>query len=185
MILSLDLATRLTGFCAGSGEVVPVADAFKMAQHGDDIGAMLDELDRNVGILLERFRPVLVVYEAPILPSGGGKGGGNVMGSTLIRRKLFNLGGHVEWMCHTRGIRCAEESVKAIKRELAGHTKASKGDMVAAATKVGVRLPEAVIAGREDAADAFGVWLLGLRHQSPALSARWDKLLWSSRGALL
>ncbi len=154
MIVALDLATRLCGYCAGRGDKVPVADAFKLAQHGEDIGAMLVELDANVD-------------------------------SLLTRRKLFNVAGHVEFMCAKRGISCAEEEVRTIKRELSGSTKASKDDMVRAAEKVGVRLPTALSDGREDAADAFGCWLLGLRHQDRTLSARWDRVLYSSRGALL
>lgn len=186
MLLALDLATRLTGYCAGSGADLPEADALRFAQHGEDIGGMLVELDDKVGALLDRFRPTLVVFEAPILPSGGRRGDGNtVMGSLLTRRKLFNLAGHIEFMCARRGIVCAEEEVRRIKRELAGHTKATKDDMVHAARKCGIKLPETQAAGMEDAADAFGVWLLGLRHQNRDLSARWDRLLYSSRGALL
>lgn len=183
--MALDLATRLTGFCAGSGETIPTCDAFKMGQHGEDIGAMLAELDDNLGAVLDRFRPTVCVFEAPILPMGGGKKGGNVMGSTLIRRKLFNLSGHVEFVCHRRGIQCGEEKVQGIKRELAGSSSATKSDMIYAAETCGVKLPATVAAGREDAADSFGVWLLALRRIDPRLSAAWDKRLWSSRGTLL
>jgi len=183
MLLALDLATRLNGWCGGDGSTVPVASAFKLDQHGEDIGAMLVELESNLNALIDRFQPTLVVFEAPILPSGGRRGQ-NVMGSLLMRRKLMSLGSFVEFVCKKRGIPCAEESVRAIKRELAGTTKASKDDMVAAAIKCGVKLPEALAAGREDAADAFGLFLLALRHTNKALSAEWDRKLWSSRGAL-
>lgn len=179
MILALDLSTRKTGYCAGTGECVPTADAFVLPQTGEDIGQMLALLDDNLSALLERFKPSVVVYEAPILPQGPGRS------TLLIRRKLFSLGSHVEFVCYRRGIRCGEETVKAIKKELGGSSKASKDDMVAAAEKCGVRLPETIAGGREDAADAFGIWLLALRHTNPQLSARWDRVLYSSRGALL
>lgn len=184
MILSFDLATRLTGYCAGNGHTHPVADAFRMAQHGEDIGAMLGELDEKLNILIDRFHPTLIVFEAPILPSGGRRGQ-TVMGSLLTRRKLMNLSGHLEFVCNRRGITCGEEQVRTIKKELAGTTKASKDDMVFAAEKLGIVLPETQAAGREDAADAVGIWLLGLRHVNRALSAQWDRRLYSARGAML
>ena len=183
-VLGLDLATRLTGWCAGDGLSVPTAGAFDLPQCGDDIGMMLDLLDHNIAGLLNRFEPGLVVFEAPILPSGG-KGGAAVMGTTMVRRKLFNLSGHVEFMCTRLGVPCIEEDVFKIKKELAGFAGAQKDDMVAAAQKVGIVLPASKTAGQEDAADAFGAWLLGLRKVDRAASANWDRVLHSSRGALL
>lgn len=157
-----------------------------LPQCGEDIGQMLALLDDNLNLLLDRFRPSLVAFEAPILPSGGGKKGqGPVMGSLLTRRKLMNVAGHLEFVCYRRGIPCGEETVRTIKKELAGHGGATKADMVYAAQKCGVRLPETQAAGQEDAADAFGVWLLGLRHTNRTLSAQWDRRLYSARGALL
>ena len=186
MILTLDTSSRKNGFCAGDGATVPVASAFILDQHGEDIGAMLEQFNQNVETLFRRFQPTVCIFESPILPSGGGKGDkGPVMGSTLTRRKLFNVAGHFEWMCHTRGIPCGEEQARTIKKELAGSRKATKDDMVAAALKCGVILPPTQAAGMEDAADAFGLWLIGLRKTKPALSAHWDRRLWSSRGALL
>lgn len=146
---------------------------------------MLAQLDENFTALFNRFQPTVCVFEAPILPSGGGKGNsGPVMGSLLTRRKLMNVAGHLEWFCYVRKIRCGEENVRTIKKELAGHGKATKADMVYAAEKCGVVLPATQAGGREDAADAFGVWLLGLRHTNRALSAEWDRRLHSARSFL-
>lgn len=185
-VLGLDLATRLTGWCAGDGLSVPTAGAFELPQTGEDIGEMLDLLDLHLAGLFERTRPSVVLFEAPILPSGGRKGDkGAVMGSALVRRKLMNLSGHVEFMCRRRGIEYFEDSVQGIKKELAGFAGAEKTDMVAAAQKVGVALPGTKSAGQEDAADAFGCWLLALRYADPAASANWDRVLHSSRGSLL
>jgi Holliday junction resolvasome RuvABC endonuclease subunit len=186
VILTLDTSSRKNGYCAGDGTTIPVASAFILDQHEEDIGAMLEQFDANVSLLFQRFQPTVCVFESPILPSGGGKGDkGPVMGSTLTRRKLFNVAGHFEWMCHTRGIPCGEEEARTIKKELAGSRKADKEDMVAAALKCGIVLPPTQAAGMEDAADAFGLWLIGLRKTNRELSARWDRLLYSSRGALL
>ncbi len=182
MILALDLSSRLNGFCAGSGLITPVADAFKLAQHNDDLGAMLAEFDDNLCALIKRFSPDLLVYESPILPSAGGSA---VMGSLLTRRKLFALGAFVEYVCHRIGIPCAEEHVRTIKKELSGSGKASKETMVACALKCGISLPETLAAGREDAADAFGLFLLALRHTDKTLSAQWDRKLHGARGLLI
>lgn len=182
MILALDLASRLCGWCAGDGSRIPLADAFKLAQHGEDIGAMLAELDANLCVLIERFQPTAIAFEAPILPSRGGPA---VMGSTLTRRKLMNVAGHVEYRAHVAGITYGEESVKDIKKELTGRYHASKDEMVAAALKLGVILPATEAAGMKDAADATGLWLLALRRTNPALSAEWDRRLYSSRGLLV
>lgn len=186
MILALDLASRKCGWCAGRGDAIPVAGAFVLDQHGDDLGAMLVQLEDNLSALINRFQPTLVCFEAPILPTGGRKGdGGAVMGSLLTRRKLMSIPAFLEYLCKKRSIPCAEDSVEAIKKELGGSFSASKEDMVSAALKCGVQLPATQAAGREDAADAFGCWVLALRHTDKALSTRWDRLLYSSRGALL
>lgn len=184
MIIGLDLATRLNGWCAGDGASIPSAGAFLLPQVEEDIGRMLCQLDDEIAALIDWHKPTLVIFEAPILPSRGRKGN-SVMGSTLVRRKLMNLTGHVEFMCTRRGIECREADVQRIKRELAGFASADKRDMVAAAQKVGIELPITKAAGQEDAADAFGAWLLGLRYKDGALSARWDSKLYGSRGALL
>jgi Holliday junction resolvasome RuvABC endonuclease subunit len=182
VLLALDLASRLNGFCAGDGLSIPVAGAFKLAQHGEDLGAMLAELDANLCTLLDRFGVTAVVYEAPILPSRGDRA---AMGSLLTRRKLMSVGSFVEYRCHMRGLACGEENVKAIKRELVGKAHASKDDMVRCALKLGVRLPETEAAGQKDAADATGLWLLGLRRINPRLSQEWDRRLWSTRPVLM
>lgn len=181
-LLALDLSSRLNGYAAGNGHSIPVAGAFTLAQHGEDLGAMLVELEDNLSSLIARFQPTACVYEAPILPSKGDKA---AMGSLLTRRKLMSVGSFVEYVCHRRGIMCGEEHVRTIKKELAGSAKASKDDMVYAAQKLGVILPKTDVAGKKDAADATGLWLLGLRRLNPRMSANFDRILWSSRGALL
>lgn len=185
MIIAFDLSSRKCGYCVGDGSSVPHADAFILDQHGEDIGAMLAQLDDSLAVLFDKWRPTLCAFEAPILPSGGKGDKGPVMGSLLTRRKLMNVAGHLEYFCHRRGIPYGEENVRTIKKELAGHGKASKADMVYAAQKCGVRLPATQAGGMEDAADAFGIWLLGLRHTNKALSAQWDRKLWSARGGLI
>jgi Holliday junction resolvasome RuvABC endonuclease subunit len=175
----------LNGWCAGDGAAVPLANAFLLPKCEEDIGEMLCRLDEEIAALIEWHKPDLVIFEAPILPSGGNRKGQTVMGKTIVRRKLMNLSGHVEFMCKTRKIECKEVEVRQIKRELAGFAQAEKSDMVVAALRAGIDLPATKAAGQEDAADAFGAWLLGLRYANRALSSRWDSRLYGGRGSLL
>jgi hypothetical protein len=55
--------------------------------------------------------------------------------------------------------------------------------LVAIAQKCGLQLPPGDPA--KDAADAWGAWLLLLRHQHPAASREWDTRIWTPKGALL
>lgn len=151
---------------------------WRFVQAGDDLGHMLDQMDLALAAHIERFRPEAVVYEAPILVFRPGR-------HDTLRplRKLYNLGGHLEWVCRRRGISCHEVTVKEVKKALAGFGAAEKADMVAAAEKIGLTLPPGK--GREDAADAFGAWLLLLRAKSRTNSERFDRALYGRRGALL
>lgn len=179
MILAFDLSTRRNGWCAGAGLEIPTAGAFVLPQTGDDIGQMLALLDDQLSGLFDRYQPALAVYESPILPQGAGRS------TLMIRRKLFALGAHLEFVCKRRGVQCAEFHLRAIKKELGGSGYASKADMTYAAERLGVKLPETQAAGREDAADAAGLWLLALRHMDPKAAARFDTRLWTGRGALV
>lgn len=175
MLIGFDLATRKSGWCAGTGEAVPDVGAILLPQVDADLGMMLDLFDQRVAVLIDRFKPTHFIYEAPILLRSD---------KLLTVRKLYALGAHLEFMARRAGILCCEESLKALKIELAGRRNADKADMVAAALKVGVKLPDTLADGREDAADAFAAWLIGVRCYARPHSAAWDRRLWSSRSAL-
>ena len=116
MLVGFDLASRKCGWCAGTGATVPVAGAILMDQVGDDLGWMVDQFDKSLFVIVERFKPTHFLYEAPILVSS--------RDNLLTVRKLYNLGGHLEWRARTWGIVCVEASLRQIKRELTGSTKA-------------------------------------------------------------
>lgn len=183
-LLALDLGSRLTGWCAGTGEVVPEADAWAfmpvVTPDGYDYGYLLDQLHGYLDVAFARFRPESVVYEAPIhIP----KGRSRPYGDTLHKmRLLYPLGAHLEWYCRRAEIPCHEVSVADIKREVTGNAYAPKDDMVAVARRCGLELPKGPAA--EDAADAFGAWLLALRAYDKPRSARWDQRLWGGKGLL-
>lgn len=176
-VLALDLATRKTGWCAGDGASVPVAGAWLFNQVGEAYGRLGAAMWFNLDSMALRYPDLeLVLVEAPILKPGDKL-------DTL--RKLYGMSFTVETWCALRGIRCAEAGVKRIKKELAGLSHASKTEMVVAAEKCGVVLPPTKADGKEDAADAFGGWLIGLRAINRPASAQWDRRLWSSRNTNL
>lgn len=182
VVSGFDLATRLCGWCSGSGDTIPDVGAWELPDVKDDLGWMIDSFHTYLCVHIERFRPSTVVYEAPILVVNDKRRGTDKL---LTLRKLYSLGPHLEWVFRTRGIECGEESLQAIKREVTGNRHADKDAMVAMAVKVGLKLPATKSAGREDAADAWGAWLLGLRHVDKGLSGKWDRLLYSpNRGFL-
>lgn len=181
-LLGLDLASRLCGACVGDGAQLPHADTWELAPCGDDFGALLVQLDDYLNVTHARFGIDAVAYEAPILIARGRDG--RPYGDNLRKlRLLYPLGAHVEFWCKRRGIPCFEVSIAAIKKEVTGNAYAAKDDLVAIAEKVGLALPRGEKA--KDAADAWGAWLLLLRHMNPALSRDWDRKIWTPKGALL
>lgn len=176
-VLALDLATIRCGWCVGDGATVPAAGCWVFPHVGDDLGALAVAYEDHLIQAIEMHRPELVVYEAPILVASRDR--------LIVIRKLYGLGWETERVCTRRGIVCREAGLRRIKKELAGFSGAAKDDMVFAARKIGVTLPGTKAAGQEDAADAVGGWLLGLRHLDPKLSATWDGRLWCARGGLI
>jgi hypothetical protein len=100
-------------------------------------------------------------------------------------RKRFGIDMMLECCCRDWGVVCEEEAFGVIKRSLAGFAGAKKADMVFAADKMGVELPKLPAHGREDAADAVGIWLVAIQHYARQHLAHWDQVLYSARGALL
>jgi Holliday junction resolvasome RuvABC endonuclease subunit len=133
--------------------------------------------------MLDRFEPEWLVFEGPILVHKSKHSQRNDKLEDVAR--MLALTGHVEFVCHRRGIECRRVDLRKVKKELAGFGQADKDDMVAAAEKIGLRLPASPKRAREDASDAFGAWLLLLRARYPSLSARFDSALYGRRGALL
>lgn len=182
MLLGLDLASRLTGWCCGDGASVPTVGAWSFPEIKGDYGLLLETLDGYLDVAYRRFAFTAVAYEAPILIARGGphRQYGDKL-STL--RLLYPMGAYVEFFCRQRGVACYEVTVQDIKREVTGNALAPKDDIVAVAQKCGVALPAGP--GALDAADAWGAWLLLLRQENKNLSALWDRKIWSPRGALL
>lgn len=186
-LLGLDLASRLTGWCAGGGAQIPECGAWELTPAKQDdgsyeFGRMLGSLEDYLDVVFQRFAPTAVAYEAPLLITRrrGGGGFGDNLGKL---RLLYPLSAFVEWYCFRAGVPCFEVTVQAIKKEVTGNHLAEKDDLVAVARKCGLALPKGEAA--KDAADAWGAWLLLLRHYAPDLSRDWDKRVWTPAGAML
>jgi hypothetical protein len=176
VITGLDIATRLTGWCVGSGADTPKAGAWQFPQVHEEYGQLIDLFDRALETHVELYRTTTFIYESPILTRTD---------HLQTVRKIYGMGTHLEFFARRKGIRCVEEDLRKIKLELGGSFRSGKADMVAAAEKLGIALPKTQAAGREDAADAAGAWLVGVRHYARRYQEQWDRLLYSSRGALL
>ena len=93
---------------------------------------------------------------------------------------LQGLAAIAEQVADEMGIECYHSDVSTVKKQLAGFGGADKADMMYVARKVGLLVTVS------DEADAFGVFLVGIRELHPhATSAKWDSLIWGSRGSLL
>lgn len=172
----------------GDGAGLPRVGAFSFVRTGQNLGQMMVQVADAVDVHLDIYRPDEVAYEEPILifnqryqDAAGVWRKRNDNLTTL--RKTLPIGARIEELCERRAIRCRETSVASVKKELAGFRTAEKSDMVAAAEKLGVGLPDGP--GREDAADALGGWLLMLRLRSRALSVKFDQALWGARRGVL
>jgi Holliday junction resolvasome RuvABC endonuclease subunit len=185
---AFDPGSRLFGWAAGDGQANPTVGAWSYEHVGDDIGHLLDMLDRDLNGHFDEHHTDVCAYESPLLVINSKrrdpKTGRIYSYSDKLPkiRRLYNMGGHIEFVCRRRAIPCFEVSLFDMKRELAGMATAKKPEMVAVAEKIGIALPTV---GAEDAADATAAWLLLLRKFSPALSARFDARIWGARGHLV
>lgn len=182
VVSAFDIATRLTGWCSGTGETVPECGAFPFDQVGTDLGALGAAFWSALDMHFARRQPTRVVYEAPILITG--KTGDPARTDKLLPlRKIYGMGLLLETYCLQRGVPCNEVTISAVKKEVTGNRHADKDAMVAVAARCGLQLPTGPAA--KDAADAWGAWLIGIRHYNRSVSASWDRRIHSRRGDLL
>lgn len=161
VILGLDLATQV-GWCAGDGASLPVSDSFRLPATGSDVGSYLIDARTYYRILLDRFRPVHVVYEAPVTTPNM---------TPEVTTKLHALPGVLEMECVERGIIADKVYPVSIKLRIAGSGRADKKEVMAAVRRAGMK-PK-----NTDESDACGAWLCGVREYSPDLWPAWaDRL---------
>jgi len=163
-IAALDLAT-CTGICVGEPDEVPVLSHHRFPST-PDLGRFGVEVEGWVRSFIDRERPALLVFEAPILP--------NNVGFAVVR-KLQGLAFTVEKVAFEAGVECAELQPAVAKKNLTGKGNAKKPEMIAACRHYGFD-PRV-----EDEADAFGVWLTAVRIRFPQHAHHWDPIV--QRGA--
>lgn len=173
MILTLDLGAK-TGWCAGRGDILPTVGTIYLPSTGDDCGAYAAAARHELHLILARWAPDIVVFEAPVLPST----------TTLATtRKLQGLAMMVELACHDLGVTCQEEFLQTVKMTMTGKGNASKQMMVDAARRMGLNPKTYWGKNRHgereeqsDEADAAGIWLCGLQHHASRYLHQWQTL---------
>lgn len=169
MILTLDLATR-TGWCRGEpGGPVTVGTA-RLPKTGNDVGSFLNAFEHWLEGALDGIE--YVVFESPIIRSS--------QLNIAVMRKLYALAGVTEMVAKKRGLIVLEERIQTVKKQLAGHGRADKEQMVAAARARGVPVTD------DNQADAFGLFLCAVARDRPDLLVAYEpnSLLGHDSGAL-
>lgn len=172
-----DIAPGMTGFCSGTGETRPVCGAWRLPRSDDDFAMIGLAFEALIEAHIQTFRPTSIGYESPIL---------RPTDKLSTVRKIYGLGFLLETIAGRHDIPVFEKDLRDLKREMTGRHDATKADMVEAALLCGIDLPATKAEGKEDAADAFAGWKIGIRELNPRLNERWDRILYSKgRGGLL
>lgn len=162
------------GWCGWAHiDQVITAGAFKLEAEAEDLGALAANLEQHASLLVERFQPVHLAYEAPILRRWD---------SLIDLRRIYGLGMMLEYFAVARGLSCSEVDNQRVKAIMTGDSRAKKPAVASAAESLGVTLPKTKTQGREDAGDAVGVALEAGRSFMPHLA---DPHLAKLRGRLL
>lgn len=190
MILALDLATN-AGWCCGLGDDLPEVGHVTMPDTKEEVGPFLSFFQRWLQAMILEHRPTYVVFEAPMLPKArfDRATGKMTQAPTTIAttRKLQGLAGVCEMVVFDLNfegrnkpswtqVEVREVFLQTVKKELAGSGRAEKPDMMRAAKRCGVDVRT------YDEADAFGVWLVSVRHYAKTYQHIWDQKLFGGRG---
>lgn len=165
MIFALDLATQ-TGWCAGSGDGHPELGTLNLPRDAE-VGPFVSYYRKWLIMKLGEIQPSMVIFESPILPAKANY-------DTLM--KLYGLAVETDVVSHDLGIDCTRVMPSSVKLAVGGSGRADKADMMAAARRCGLS-PKTY-----DEADAFGVWMYGLRCYAKQHQEAWDRRLYSARG---
>lgn len=159
IILALDLATA-TGWCAGVPDNPnPDFGHFVIPPTGDDVGAFGLKFAEWFKAHIERLKPELIIFEAPILPK---------QCQPMTARKLMGLAFMVEMMARHRNIRCREGRASTVKKYFAGSGRAQKADTMAMCRRYGWQVKT------YDEADACALWAYAVCCFSPEHAKRFS-----------
>lgn len=159
-ILALDLATK-TGWCVGEHDAEPNFGTYALPKTDDDIGRFLVAFEDWLVGMMALEDPELVVFEAPIFLGGRNS---NIM----TARKLMGLANQTEVVCYRRGVTCREGHLQKVKKFFAGHGRAEKADMIAAARRFGFAVTD------DNQADSVGLWCFTVHSRFLDQRHRWS-----------
>jgi Holliday junction resolvasome RuvABC endonuclease subunit len=157
-VLAFDCSSRTGWASFANGSAHPALGSFDLPS-GMDYGARNLEMIGRVRVLIDRFKPDVVAFEAPIfLPRD----------KWHTRRLLTGLVNMVELAAAERGLRCIEVDPSMVKTVMCGPRRrigrsrkfkaASKEDMVIAAVNMGWHVAD------DHQADACGVAVATFGH---------------------
>lgn len=176
-VIGWDLGSQRCGWAACDFERPPIAGAFRLAHcTPDTIGDMGSEFTDQVMDVHRRYPgSTHWVSERPLL---------RPVDNRFKVERLHGLSFLLQTIGRRLDITCRMVEPRDVKSEFAGR-HASKDQMVAMALKLGISLPEKLVDGREDAADAVGVLKVGVRLFARNYLEKWDQAIYSNRGHLL
>jgi hypothetical protein len=174
MLVGFDLSTKRNGWCAGDGSILPTAGAFILKER-ENVGQMGVEFQRHVLAIHERFPATHWVIEESILTPRD-------QHWTLLR--IYGVAFLLCVLGEKLGVECKFVHWSSVKAEFAG-VRAKKDDMIAMCERLGIALPPTKEAGKGDAADAAGVWKVGVRLFARQHLTRWDQAIYRRQGGLI
>lgn len=177
MLIGFDLGSAKCGWCAGTGETAPLAGGFRLDPVTPETLGNLGAQFTDHVLKVHRQFPSATHWlsERPILKP------------TDVRWTLERLMG-LSFLLLTLGTRLGKITKLIDSGESYRQFGVKPGDkdgMVLVAERIGIVLPPVKADGREDAADAAGVWSVGVRLFARPYLERLDRAVYGSRGGLL
>jgi Holliday junction resolvasome RuvABC endonuclease subunit len=160
-VLFLDLATT-SGYAVGSLKGVEAFGAFALDRTYENIGRFLNEADRKIEELFDRFMPGKIAFESPFI---------NRKIDTIIKiRKLSGLANVAEQVAERHELECQEASTDEICRNLLGKSYPRRRKEKKLATRVKIR-DLGFNVSTDDEADAVAglIYMLSLEDPARAL----------------
>jgi Holliday junction resolvasome RuvABC endonuclease subunit len=160
-IIYFDLATE-TGYAAGSIRGVEAFGTFRLERTDENIGKFLNEADRKLSKLIDRFAPDLIGFESPFI---------HRQRDTIIRlRKLSGLANVVEQIADRCEIPCVEATTDEVCRNFCGRDYPRRSEAKKIAVSVRARDLGYQVANHNEADAVAGLhFLIALENPGKAL----------------
>ena len=175
MIWWFDVSKNSTGWCVGDGSQVPIAGAFQYDSVAGDYGDLGAAFLNHLGAMVGRYgMPTHIGWEDPLML------GRDKLGTVII---IYGMVFLLATWARGRGVQTHHYGHKKIKKRITGNGNATKAEVATiVAQKLRVTLPPTVAAGRHDAADAVGGWILAVDAHAPQHQPKWDAALHGCSG---